>query len=30
MTALKPGGVLVIADHSAKAGSDVSVGKILC
>jgi predicted methyltransferase len=27
--ALKPGGVLVIADHSAKAGSDVSVGKIL-
>jgi predicted methyltransferase len=29
MTALKPGGVLVIADHSAKAGSDVSGGKIL-
>jgi predicted methyltransferase len=27
--ALKPGGVLVIADHSAKAGSDVSVGKTL-
>src|SRR5215475_3068218 len=28
-TALKPGGVLVIADHSAKAGSDISVGKTL-
>ena len=27
--ALKPGGVLVIADHSAKAGSDISVGKTL-
>jgi predicted methyltransferase len=27
--ALKPGGVLVVADHSAKAGSDVSVGKTL-
>ena len=27
--ALKPGGTLVIADHSAKAGSDVSVGKTL-
>lgn len=27
--ALKPGGVLVIADHSAKAGSDISVGKDL-
>jgi predicted methyltransferase len=25
--ALKPGGTLVIADHSAKAGSDASVGK---
>jgi predicted methyltransferase len=27
--ALKPGGVLVIADHSAKAGSDISVGRSL-
>jgi predicted methyltransferase len=27
--ALKPGGVLVIADHSAKAGADASAGKIL-
>jgi predicted methyltransferase len=27
--ALKPGGTLVIADHSAKAGSDPSVGKTL-
>jgi predicted methyltransferase len=27
--ALKPGGVLVIADHSAKANSDVSVGRTL-
>jgi predicted methyltransferase len=27
--ALKPGGMLVIADHSAKANSDVSVGKTL-
>jgi predicted methyltransferase len=27
--ALKPGGVLVIADHSAKAGADVTVGKSL-
>jgi predicted methyltransferase len=27
--ALKPGGVLVIADHSAQAGSDPSVGKTL-
>ncbi len=27
--ALKPGGILMIADHSAKAGSDVSVGKTL-
>ena len=27
--ALKPGGVLVIADHSAKAGSGTSVGKTL-
>jgi len=26
---LKPGGVLVIADHSAKADSDISVGKTL-
>lgn len=26
---LKPGGMLVIADHSAKAGSDPSVGKTL-
>jgi len=26
---LKPGGVLVVADHSAKAGSDPSVGKTL-
>jgi predicted methyltransferase len=27
--ALKPGGFLVIADHSAKAGADISVGKSL-
>lgn len=27
--ALKPGGVLVIADHSAKAGADLSVAKTL-
>src|SRR5262245_31575056 len=27
--ALKPGGVMVIADHSAKAHSDISVGKTL-
>jgi predicted methyltransferase len=27
--ALKPGGILVIADHSAKPGSDISVGKSL-
>jgi predicted methyltransferase len=27
--ALKPGGTLVIADHAAKAGADVSVGKSL-
>jgi predicted methyltransferase len=27
--ALKPGGVLVIADHSAKPGSDIAVGKTL-
>jgi predicted methyltransferase len=27
--ALKPGGVMVIADHSAKADSDISVGKTL-
>jgi predicted methyltransferase len=27
--ALKPGGMLVIADHSAKSGSDPSVGKTL-
>jgi predicted methyltransferase len=27
--ALKPGGVLVIADHSARAGADPSVGKSL-
>jgi predicted methyltransferase len=27
--ALKPGGVLVIADHSAKGGSDISVGRTL-
>jgi predicted methyltransferase len=26
---LKPGGVLVIADHAAKAGADISVGKSL-
>jgi len=26
---LKPGGVLVIADHSAKAGSNISIGKTL-
>jgi predicted methyltransferase len=26
---LRPGGVLVIADHSAKAGADASVGKTL-
>jgi predicted methyltransferase len=28
-SALKPGGVLVIADHAAKAGAEVSVGKSL-
>jgi predicted methyltransferase len=27
--ALKPGGMLIIADHAAKAGSDASVGKTL-
>jgi predicted methyltransferase len=27
--ALKPGGVMVIADHSAKANSDISVGKTI-
>jgi predicted methyltransferase len=27
--ALKPGGTLVIADHAAKAGADISVGKTL-
>jgi predicted methyltransferase len=27
--ALKPGGVLVIADHAAKPGADISVGKSL-
>jgi predicted methyltransferase len=27
--ALKPGGVLVIADHAAKAGADITVGKTL-
>ena len=27
--ALKPGGVLVIADHAAKAGEEISVGKTL-
>jgi predicted methyltransferase len=27
--ALKPGGILVIADHSAKPGSDITVGKAL-
>ncbi|HEY6259066.1 MAG TPA: methyltransferase [Xanthobacteraceae bacterium] len=27
--ALKPGGVLVIADHAAKAGADIAVGKTL-
>jgi len=27
--ALKPGGVLVIADHTAKAGADITVGKSL-
>src|SRR3984893_3539982 len=27
--ALKPGGILVLADHSAAAGSDISVGKSL-
>src|SRR6202047_1837179 len=27
--ALKPGGTLVIADHAAKAGSDITVGKTL-
>src|SRR5258708_4814237 len=27
--ALKPGGVLVIADHAAKAGADITVGKSL-
>ena len=28
-TALKPGGILVLADHSAAAGADISVGKSL-
>ncbi len=28
-SALKPGGILVIADHSAKPGADISVGKSL-
>jgi predicted methyltransferase len=28
-TALKPGGVMIIADHSAKAGDGVSVGRTL-
>jgi predicted methyltransferase len=27
--ALKPGGLLVVADHAAKAGADISVGKSL-
>jgi predicted methyltransferase len=27
--ALKPGGVLVIADHAAKEGADITVGKSL-
>jgi predicted methyltransferase len=27
--ALKPGGTLVIADHAAQAGSDITVGKTL-
>ena len=27
--ALKPGGVMIIADHSAKAGDGVSVGRTL-
>jgi predicted methyltransferase len=27
--ALKPGGVLLVADHSAKAGADIAVGKSL-
>ena len=27
--ALKPGGLMVIADHSAKPGSDISVGRTL-
>jgi predicted methyltransferase len=27
--ALRPGGLLVIADHAAKAGSDIEVGKTL-
>jgi predicted methyltransferase len=27
--ALKPGGVLVIADHAAKAGAEITVGKSL-
>ncbi len=27
--ALKPGGILVLADHAAKAGADISVGKSL-
>jgi predicted methyltransferase len=29
LAALKPGGVMVIADHSAKADSDIAVGKTL-
>jgi predicted methyltransferase len=29
LAALKPGGLLVIADHAAKAGADISVGKSL-
>jgi predicted methyltransferase len=29
LAALKPGGVLVVADHSAKSGADITVGKTL-
>jgi predicted methyltransferase len=29
LAALKPGGVLIIADHAAKAGADITVGKSL-
>jgi len=29
LAALKPGGLLVIADHAAKAGADIAVGKSL-